>query len=1700
MKKILFALLLIPSLWAGAQVYNNEWIDYSKTYYKFNVGSTGLYRINQSALAGIGLGSTNATAFQLWRNGVQVPIYTSVVSGPLGASDYIEFWGERNDGKPDRNLYRDAAFQHTTKLSLETDTAAYFLTVNPAGGNLRFTNQANNVAGSGLTAEPYFMHTLGTYFNFKQNPGFAAVVGEYVYSSAYDKGEFWCSQDITPAVPLTLSHTGLNVYSAGPAASFCVGAVGNALNPREVEVNLNGNVVINNSMDLFNDAIHCNNSIPLSFLAANTTIEIKNTSFVPTDRMVASFCELTYPRTFDFGNQKNFPFSLPASGVSRLLKINNFNFGTAAPVLYDITNRQRYVGDLSDPGFVQFVIPASVNSLDLVLVNVESSNINAVNSFKTRNFTNYAQADAQADYIIISNPVLYTGAGGVNQVDQYRAYRASIAGGGFNAKIYDINELNDQFGYGIKKHPNSVRYFLKYTRANFAVAPKYVFIIGRGVAYTDYRRNENNPIADRLNLVPSFGYPASDMLLSANQGEVVPTTPIGRLAVITGDEVKLYLDKVKEYELAQKTPDCTVGGKGWMKNVVHVTGASDSILGTILCDYMGTYKRVIEDTLFGGKVITFCKNSSNGVQQLNNSDLEAAFAEGVSLITYFGHSSASTLEFNLDNPQNYNNPGKYPMFMVLGCNAGNIFTYDPLRFSTNENLSEKYVLANQRGGIAFIASTHFGIVNYLNIYANSFYNEISRRRFGQPIGDIMKQVVTDLFAATSPDDYYARLHGEQATLNGDPALRLNSQPKPDYVVEEPMVRISPTFISVAEDHFNMSAAFKNLGKAVNDSITIEVKRQYPDNSIATIYRKRIRGIRYQDTINIDIPIVPTRDKGTNKITVTVDADNNSNEMCETNNTVTKEVIIFQDELRPVYPITYSIVNRQGIKLIGSTANPLSELKTYAMEIDTTEQFNSPFKKVKTVSVIGGIVEFDPAFTFVDSTVYYWRLSPVPASGNPADYRWNNASFVYLANTGFGYNQSHYFQHVKSDKDRIVLRNDRKWEYTPIINNLFIRSGTWAQSAFQEAEMSVAVNGEPFIRNTCAFSSVVFNVFDPTTFKPWDNTTDPATNLGLYNSWPNDCFIGREHNFEYRYTDTLWRRRAMRFMDNTIPNGAYVVVRGFILDPAQFPGFPQAFVNDWKADTTHFGSGNSLYHRLRSAGFTDLDSFNRSRSWIFVYKKNDPSFTPKFTFSQGTFDKIVLSADCFTPDSLGYITSPKFGPALAWKGVKWSGTNIDALPGDAPRVQVIGVSPTGTETVLRTLDITEQDVQLTGISPVQYPYMRLKMINKDSVNLTPYQLRYWRILYDPIPEGAIAPNILFRSKDTLDVGETLDFAVAFKNISDANFDSVKVKMYVIDRNFVVRPIPIPKRKKLTTTSPNDTLTVNFPIDTRDLAGDNTLAVDVNPDNDQPEQFHFNNFLFRNFYVKPDKINPLLDVTFDGVHILNRDIVSAKPAIVVKLKDEARFLPLDDTSLVSLQLKYPDGTLRSYRFNTDTLRFTPAAPGSSDNTATLEFFPRLTTPYDEDGEDDYELIVKGKDRSGNKAGEIEYRVNFRVITKPMISNMLNYPNPFTTSTAFVFTITGAEVPDNMKIRIMTVTGKIVREVTKQELGPLHIGRNITEFKWDGTDQYGQKLANGIYLYQVIATLNGKSLDKYTDTQNGENTDKFFIKGYGKMYLMR
>ena len=769
-------------------------------------------------LLSIGLDNVNADHFQLWRNGKEVAIYTSVQGAPLGGTGYIEFFGEMNDGKPDKPLYREPDYQLLDRWSLQTDSAAFFLTVNPAGGNLRFITSANNVAGNTLPVEPFFMHTSGFYYKDKINQGRSELVGSsYTYSSSYDYGEGWTSVDIGTGATKAINLPNLVPYtgSGAPDAVVNVNAAGNAVNPRYFKVKLNGDSIYGRSMDYY-DYTRSSIPVPVSRISNGAaSIEVVNMCANPGDRMVISHAEIVYPRQFNFNGTRTFYFELQPTAVGNYLEISNFAHASIAPILYDITNNKRYVGNIANLALTKFALPPSATKRRLILIHQTVSLLPTISSFQQRNFVNYALPANQGDYLIISNKALTAASGAGDPVEDYRAYRSSPQGGSYNAKVYMFDQLEDQFGLGIKKHPLAIRNFLRWARVNYPSPLKNILLIGKGVMYSQFRIKESDPDIEKLDLVPTFGNPASDLLLSAVGNSSIPLTPIGRISAINKEEVTDYLDKVRQYEQLQAVSSPTIADKAWMKNVVHVTGASDNNTSDILLAALNGHKNIIEDTAYAANVHTFTKNSAEAVQQVASVRLENLFREGIGVLTYFGHSSASTLEFNLDNPQSYDNQGKYPVFIVMGCNAGSFYNFNTARFSTKETISEKFVLAKDRGSIAFLASTHLGIVHYLDIYNSRNYRAMSKTHYGGTLGEIMDDAIRQVFGLTTENDFYARFQCEQFTLHGDPALKYYNFDKPDYVVEEPLIKITPSFINVSTGQFKVDANFMNIGKAVN---------------------------------------------------------------------------------------------------------------------------------------------------------------------------------------------------------------------------------------------------------------------------------------------------------------------------------------------------------------------------------------------------------------------------------------------------------------------------------------------------------------------------------------------------------------------------------------------------------------------------------------------------------------------------------------------------------------------------------------------------------------------------------------------------------------------------------------------------------------------------------------------------------------------
>ena len=136
-----------------------------------------------------------------------------------------------------------------------------------------------------------------------------------------------------------------------------------------------------------------------------------------------------------------------------------------------------------------------------------------------------------------------------------------------------------------------------------------------------------------------------------------------------------------------------------------------------------------------------------------------------------------------------------------------------------------------------------GIVHYLDIYNSSLMSAMTTTSYGKSLGEIMIDAINKTYALTTQNDYYARFHCEQSTLHGDPALKMDVlKDKPDYVIEDQLVKINPSFISVAETSFKVDAKFLNLSKAINKNIVVEVKRTYPNLVTEVVWRDTITGI------------------------------------------------------------------------------------------------------------------------------------------------------------------------------------------------------------------------------------------------------------------------------------------------------------------------------------------------------------------------------------------------------------------------------------------------------------------------------------------------------------------------------------------------------------------------------------------------------------------------------------------------------------------------------------------------------------------------------------------------------------------------------------------------------------------------------------------------------------------------------------------
>lgn len=1659
---------------AHAQPYGNEWIHFDNTYFKFKIYKEGIYRISKTQLDAIGFNGTTGQQLTIFRNGLEVPIYVST-NGTFSTNDYLEFYGDMANGKMDKILYPDPSYQPSERLGIISDTAYYFIT-RDSNPHQRLQEINNTVPNPAPTPAAYCWSEVFPAQNKRTayNPGISYSNAEAYYSSDFDLGEGYAYNARTTKTN-TMGHPSPQKYTGpGSGATLNVTFAGQAFPSSGSQPVAHLNWTTIGSTTLFDTSysgfamVKKTISVPISLIGTSSTqvVNKDNSNYHLMDM------SLRYSRLFNFsGNYTNKAgFTLP--GGERYLEITGFTNGSNSRLI-DRTQKKIYTG-IADGSTLKFYLDAAASNRELYLSN--SGSVEQITDFEPVQFRDYSMAANQGDYIILSHTKYIQAT--PNYLNEYKSYRSSTAGGSHQPVIVDVEELYDQFAFGYEFHPLAIRNFLMYSRDDWAEAPENLLIVGKGITYQLFKNYES--AADQYSFapIPTYGYPGADNLFStASGGGQVPFLATGRLSAWNNEEIGAYLTKIKDYEQAMKTPAVpTVASELWKKSALHIAGGNDLPLQNHLKATLASCEQIFEDTLIGGVVYNIAKNNTDPVDQVNNAAIDTLVNNGLGYMTYYGHGSSSGFDYNLNSPENYNSKPRYPIFSTFACTVAQIFTLTQTR-----TISERYIDAVNGGAIAMIAGNNIGWTSILPPYMQGLYRSWSYSHYGKTLGEQYLRNIETLQATNS--SVSMDIHTQALLFQGDPALHVYNPALQDYVVEDAGLTANPANVSTANDSFTLSAVVYNLGRATHDSVLVTVAHTRPGNTtILFADSVWLPQLLLTDTIRFRIPVDAQHHIGMNNYIVKVDGNETYDELSEQNNQATHQLFIYADNLVPVYPHEFSIVHEQGVELKASTLNAFAAPMPYKFELDTTEQFNSSLKQSMTLTSAGGLLKWKPTITLKDSTVYYWRTAPDSVING--DYNWGYSSFIYLANGSDGWNQSHLYQYKKDAMYGVQLPdNTRKFKFSPRLNSYKIENTVVYPPTNDYHNVRHSLNDEILDNWGCIFTgSIHIAVFDSASGKPWLNTTG-AGGSAL------PCSSVNPYKYIYEFaTNTLASRNNAKNFIESVPDGNYIMIKNMIYGGPPGATWDRTTAADWMQDQDVNGTGNSLYHAIYNLGFDQIDDFDSKKVFAFFMKKGSPS-TKVQKVSADSVSKIEVYTTFISYPDTGILESTVLGPAANWQRLMWKTSATDQFGiNDSAYVEIVGIQDNQTEALLYSGSVN--DTSLVFIPAEMYPRIKLRWYSVDNITRSSSHLDYWRVLYQPLPEAALNAQARLEFKDSLMQGEQAQLHLAIENLTPYPMDSMLVKYKLIDANNQQHVLAERKYKKLLG---NDTLIASLSFDPKTYPGKNFLFIEANPDNDQPEQYHPNNLGYLDFHVTTDLGNPLLDVTFDGIHILDKDIVSAKPFIKVQMRDENQHMMLNDTALMKVQLLYPDqSTPVAVPFDGTICKFLPATNNAGNkNEASIEFKPVLK----EDGI--YKLIAEGKDKMGNVAGNApKYEINFMVENKPSITHVLNYPNPFSTATRFVFTLTGSEIPSQFKVQILSVTGKVVREITKEELGPLHIGRNMTAYNWDGRDQYGQLLGNGVYLYRVITSIRGEDVEH----RASQTVDKYFKNGYGKLYIMR
>ena len=208
---------------------------------------------------------------------------------------------------------------------------------------------------------------------------------------------------------------------------------------------------------------------------------------------------------------------------------------------------------------------------------------------------------------------------------------------------------------------------------------------------------------------------------------------------------------------------------------------------------------------------------------------------------------------------------------------------------------------------------------------------------------------------------------------------------------------------------------------------------------------------------------------------------------------------------------------------------------------------------------------------------------------------------------------------------------------------------------------------------------------------------------------------------------------------------------------------------------------------------------------------------------------------------------------------------------------------------------------------------------------------------------------------------------------------------------------------------------------------------------------------------DNVGPVINLFMNDENFVSGGITNESPNLLAKLQDDngintASGIGHDITAIIDGDETNPIVLNDYYQANVDDY---------TNGTVTYPFRdlePGLHT-----------LTLKAWDVYNNSStAEIQFTV-FDKDEELVVTNVLNYPNPFVNYTEFWFNHNSVE-PLDVSVQIFTVSGKLVRTLNGQTTGGSKSVSSLSkDIVWDGRDDFGDKIGKGVYVYKLKVRSN-------------------------------